>query len=90
MAPSNYRVPRSRSANTVAANPVAMGSKADARWATGRNVKRDLGFGKWDIVVSWTLKQRAADGSVETVSVGVNEECAKRFIETGSKWPEGM
>lgn len=80
MAPMNYRVPRSRGANAVTANPQAMGTKADARWATGRNVKRQLPDRKYDVVVAWTLKRRTADGKVETVRAGVTKEAAEEFI----------
>jgi len=83
MAPSNYKVSTMRGANFAANVTAAMGTKADARWATGKLVKRSLGFKRFDVVMAWTCKTRDESGKVVTVRVGVTEECAKRFVETG-------
>lgn len=74
-----------RSANCIAANPVGIGSPKDARWATGRNVKRSLPDRRWDAVQVWTLKQRGPDGSVVVVATGRDVKEAERFVKTG-KW----
>lgn len=84
--PMNYRVSHSRGANAVVANPVAMGTKNDVRWATGKNVKCSLGNGRFAVVVAWTCRTRDENGKVVTVCFGVTEECAKKYVETGSRW----
>lgn len=88
MAPSNYRVPHARGGNVVVAKPQAIGSKADPRWATGRNVKMSLPDHKYKVVEVWTLKQRGADGKVEVVATNVGRDTAEHFIRTGSRWGE--
>lgn len=83
--PLPYRVPTLRSANCIEANPQHIGTPKDARWATGRNVKRSLPDRRWDAVEVWTLKQRGPDGSVVVVATGRDVTEAERFVKTG-KW----
>jgi len=80
-----YRVPHLRGANNIAANPQHIGSPKDARWATGRYVKRSLPNRRYDGVEVWALKARAADGSVTIVATGRSREEAEQFVATG-KW----
>jgi uncharacterized protein (DUF1800 family) len=89
--PMNYRVSIRRGANMVNANPQRMGTPSKvpgARWATGRNVKCSVGFGRFDIAESWTLKMRMEDGSVRVVAQHLNRETAAAFVagEERSFW----
>lgn len=60
--PTNYRVPRSRGANVIDAAPQRLESTDGSRWATGRNVKRNLPGHRYDAVEVWTLKERDSRG----------------------------
>lgn len=56
-----------RGANAVDAQPQRLTSADGKRWATGRNMKRSEGGGRYTIVQAWNLKTRDADGKVITV-----------------------
>lgn len=82
MSESNYRVSHPRAGNAVKPMPQAIGSKTDARWATGRNVKRSLPNHRWDIVQVWTLKERR-EGKVVTVDTHQSRKNAERWVAGG-------
>lgn len=60
-----------------------MGSPADARWAYSRNRKLSLGDGRFDVVESWVLKGRDAQGKVYVEHGDAYESDAKAWVETG-------
>jgi len=50
------------------------------RWAYSRNRKHSLGNRTYEIVESWVLKQRNADGKVVTVHNDAYEAHAREFV----------
>jgi hypothetical protein len=61
--PSNYRVPQSRGANMIDADPQRMQSDDGLRSALGRNVKGETAQpGCYQAVQVWTLKERRVEG----------------------------
>lgn len=72
-----------RGANLIEPHPQRMGTPQDARWATGRNVKRSLPDRRYDGVEVWALKRRAADGTVEVIAQHQSREAATAWVEAG-------
>jgi len=80
----NWRKGQLRSQNAIEAHPQRLVSANGSRWATGRNVKRSLGDGRYDAVEVWTLKVRV-DGKAVTVESHVSREAAEAWILTNHK-----
>ncbi len=54
-------------------------SKDGARWATARAYKVQEGFGRYRVVIAWTLKERA-NGKVVTLPAARSEEAARAWV----------
>ncbi len=78
MAYSPY-IGQSRGQNLIDAHPQRMGTPADARWATGRNVKVSLPGGYYEAVEVWTLKHRV-NGTVEVYRIHQSREAAAAWV----------
>ena len=74
-----YTLCTGRAASAVAYHPSRTVSHDGTRAALGRNAKRSLGDGRYDIVRIWTLKERV-DGRWVTLRSGVGTERAAEFI----------
>jgi len=69
-----------RGDNLIAANPERLESADKCRWATGRNVKRSLGDGRYDGVQIWTLRDRHL-GKARVVDTYRSREDAVKWVE---------
>lgn len=79
MTRSNIRTPHRRGANMVVANPQRLQSENGQRWACGRNVKRSIGGGRYDIVEVWALKERV-NGKAVTRHTHCDRKAAEEWI----------
>jgi hypothetical protein len=70
----------SRGKSAVKQHSETVVSEDGTRRATGRNRKMRLGGGYFDIVRSWVLKERDADGKLHTVSSDASLEAAEAFL----------
>ena len=77
----NWRLGGIRGANMIEAHPQRLESPDGSRWALGRNVKCQRGYGVWDAVEVWTLKQRV-DGKAVTVDTGRDKAAAEAWVRS--------
>lgn len=87
----NYRIPRSRGANVIDANPQRLESKDGTRWACGRNVKVSVGPRRYEAVEVWTLRMRDKNGKAVTIARHVSRMHATDWVgpfglETLKRW----
>jgi hypothetical protein len=80
MTTSNVKVSTLRANSSVSPETIDRIVSADGtRWATSRSYKVSTGFGRYDIIVAWTLKQRV-NGKIVTVSLHRSEAAAAAFV----------
>lgn len=80
MTTSNVKVSTLRAQSNVCPKAIERIESADGmRWATSRAYKVSTGFGRYDIVVAWTLKQRV-NGKIVTVSMHRSKDAADAFV----------
>jgi hypothetical protein len=80
-----YTVRTLRGANAVSHKTVNRIESADgSRWAYSRMRKRSLGNRTYDIVESWVLKYRDADGKVQTEHGDAYEAHARQWVGEGA------
>lgn len=86
-----YKIPRSRGANSIIADPDRLESKDGKRWATGRNVKVSIGPGRYDSVRVYRLKMRNEQSKVVTIAHDMSREdavkwCSPKGLEHLARW----
>lgn len=54
-------------------------SEDGTRWAIARAYKVSEGFGRWGVVIAWTLKHRV-NGKVVTLPAARSEEAARAWV----------